>query len=68
MSQRAREIAGPAIGLTALLVTLFVIDERLWNRSVRFVEDIFITQGQADGSLLAFFGAGILLLLLMLRS
>ena len=68
MSQRAREFAGPAIGLTALLAVLFVIDERLWNRSLRFVEDIFSTQGQADGPLLMFFGAGVLLLLLMLRS
>ena len=68
MSHKVRAVAGLALGVTAIVAVLLAIDDRLLNRSTRLIEDIFISRGQADGLMLAFLGAGVLLVLLMLRN
>ena len=68
MSHKIRAVAGPALGVTAIVAVLLAIDDRLLNRSTRLIEDVFISSGQVDGLLLAFLGAGVLLVLLMLRN
>ena len=68
MSHKVRAVAGPALSVTAIVAVLLAIDDRLLNRSTRLIEDIFISSGQVDGLLLAFLGAGVLLVLLMLRN
>ena len=68
MSHKVRAVVGPALSIMAIAAVLLAIDDRLLNRSTRLIEDIFISRGQADGLLLAFLGASVLLVLLMLRN
>ncbi len=68
MSHKVRAVVGPALSITAIVAVLLAIDDRLLNRSTRVIEDVFISSGQVDGLLLAFLGAGVLLVLLMLRN